>query len=109
MEDRPDWAFGLFTPEAIEAKRAYYTSLRTENEQARVYEPRLASNAKPERNAAIWRERKEQGTTLAALGQKYGLTRGRIREIVVAEDRRLTCRVRFNELRKQEEGASYGG
>jgi hypothetical protein len=110
MVDRPDWAFGQFTAEAIEAKRAYYMSLQTEKEkaqeakrlpreEARLYKPRATPHAKPERNAAIWRERKEEGTTLAALGQKYGLTPGRVRQIVAKEDWLIKRRAYFNELR----------
>jgi len=65
--------------------------------------------AKPERNLAIWRERKEAGTTLRALGEKHGLTPERIRQIVAKEDRRIKRRTYFNELRKQKEGANHGG
>ena len=60
-----------------------------------------------ERDLAIHRERKEQGTTLAALGRKYGITRERVRQVVAREDRRLKQRARFNEIRKQTEGVSY--
>lgn len=62
-----------------------------------------------ERDLAIHRERKEQGTTFEALGQKYGITRERVRQVVGREDRRLQQRARFNEIRKQREGASYVG
>ena len=62
-----------------------------------------------ERDLAIHSERKEQGTTLAALGIKYGVTRERVRQIVAREDRRLRQHARFAEIRKQKEGASYGG
>jgi DNA-directed RNA polymerase sigma subunit (sigma70/sigma32) len=55
------------------------------------------------RNQSIWRERKEEGTTLQALGEKHGLTRERIRQIVAKEDRRIKRRAYFNELRKQKE------
>lgn len=117
MEDRPDWAFGLFTPEAVEAKRTYYMSLRTEKEEeqetkrlvreeARFYKPRATPHAKPERNVAIWKARKEEKTTLAALGQQHGLSRERIRQIVAKEDRRRARRAYFDELRKQKEEAS---
>ena len=54
------------------------------------------------RNQAIWKERKEQGTTLSAIAEKYGVTRERVRQIVAKEDRRI-------ELRKQKEGATHGG
>lgn len=68
---------------------------------------------KPNRNAEIWRERKEQGTTLEALAQKYGLTRERIRQIVAKRDRQI----RFEEFkaqvaaqRQQEQAeANHGG
>lgn len=119
MADRPDWAFGQFNPEAIEAKHAYYLSLRTEKEEAqqtkrldreeaRLRDRRPYPWEKAERNLAIWRERKEEGTTFAALGQKYGLTPARIRQIVAKEDRRRKRRAYFDVLRKQKEGASYG-
>lgn len=120
MEDRPDWALGQFSAEAIEAKRVYYLSLHTEEEEAqkakrlereetRLRNPRPTPNAKPERNIAIWKERKEGGTTLRGLADKYGLTPERIRQIVAKEDRRRKRRAYFDELRKQKEGASYGG
>lgn len=111
--DSPDWAFGLFTPEAIEAKRAYYTSLQTKEgeaekakllakEEARLRSARPTPHAKPERNLAIWKERKEQGTTLGGLGKKYGLTVERVRQIVAKEDRRLARLEYFDALRKQD-------
>jgi DNA-directed RNA polymerase specialized sigma subunit len=121
MEDRPDWAFGVFTAEAIEAKRKYYMSLRTEadriaeqkclkREEVMLNRPRPVSpHAKPERNQAIWKERKEQGTTLSAIAEKYGLTRERVRQIVAKEDRLIARRAFFDELRKQKEGATHGG
>jgi Mor family transcriptional regulator len=62
-----------------------------------------------ERDLAIHREHKEQGTTFAALGRKYGITGTRVRQVVHREDRRLQRRAHFNEVRKQREGASYGG
>jgi len=117
MADRPDWAFGQFTPEAIEAKREYYLSLRTEGdhireekrllrEEARLNRPRgVNPNAKPERNYAIWAERKEQGTTFRALGEKHSLSPARVRQIVEKEDRKITRRAHFNALRKQKEQA----
>jgi hypothetical protein len=118
MADRPDWAFGVFTPEAIEAKWDYFLSLRTEEdhireekrllrEEARLNRPIPASpHAKPERNLAIWQERKEQGTTFRVLGEKHGLSQERIRQIIAKEDRRIKRRAYFNELRKQKEGAT---
>lgn len=120
MEDRPDWAFGVFTAEAIEAKRKYYMSLRTEadriaeqkclkREEAMLNRPRPVSpHAEPERNQAIWKERKEQGTTFRELGEKHGLSPGRVREIVIGMDRRIERRAFFDELRKQKEGATMG-
>lgn len=62
-----------------------------------------------ERDLAIHKERKEQGTTFAALGQKYGLTPARVRQIVVRHDHILERRAGFNALRKQREGANHGG
>lgn len=62
-----------------------------------------------ERDLAIHRERKEQGTTFAALGQKYGLTPERVRQIVTRHDHMFERRAHFNELRKQREGANHGG
>lgn len=114
MGGKPEWAFGLFTPEAVKAKHDYYINLRTEDdriraekrllrEEANLNRPRPTSpHAKPERNLAIWKERKEQGTTLKALGVKYGLGPERIRQIVAKEDRRRARRAYFNELRKQK-------
>jgi hypothetical protein len=120
MADRPDWAFGQFTPEAIEAKRNYYMSLRTEEdgvrmekrllrEEDRLQRRRPNPNAKHERNVAIWKERKEEGATFQALADKHGLTRERIRQIIAKEDRMIARRAYLNELRNQREGASYGG
>ena len=40
-----------------------------------------------ERDAAIHREHRTQGTTLAALGRKYGVTPERVRQIVAKRDR----------------------
>jgi hypothetical protein len=120
MADKPVWAYGKFTPEAIKAKHEYYLSLRTEEDRIReekrllreevnLNRPRPASpHAKPERNLSIWKERKEQGTTLRALGEKHGLGPERIRQIVAKEDRRLKRRAYFDELRKQRE-QNYGG
>lgn len=110
--ERPDWAFGQWTPEAVAAKRAYYVWVGSEIDR-RVAEKRARKEARPrrlnlntkrERNLAIWRERKEQGTTLQVLGEKYGIGKERVRQIVAKEDRRI----RFAELRKQREteGAS---
>ena len=71
------------------------------------YKPRpLPSNAKPERNTAIWRERKEEGTPLRALGEKHGLTTERIRQIVAKEDRIRKRREYFNAQRRLREGAN---
>ena len=62
-----------------------------------------------ERDLAIHREHKEQGTTFAALGRKYGVTPERVRQVVAREDRRAAQQARIDEARKQKEGASYGG
>lgn len=62
-----------------------------------------------ERDLSIWEERKTTVITLKALAEKHGVTRERIRQIVSKEDRRRARRAHFNELRKQREGASYGG
>ena len=62
-----------------------------------------------ERDLAIHREHKEEGTTFAALGRKYGITGARARQVVHRENRRLQQRAYFNEVRRQREGASYGG
>jgi DNA-directed RNA polymerase sigma subunit (sigma70/sigma32) len=66
-------------------------------------------NAKPERNLAIWQERKEVGTTLRALAKKHGLTFERIRQIVAKEDRRIERLAYFDGMHKQKEGATHGG
>ena len=60
---------------------------------------------KPERNIEIGKERKEDGATFAALGQKHGITRERVRQIVAKEDRKIARRAYFNGLRKQTGGA----
>jgi DNA-directed RNA polymerase sigma subunit (sigma70/sigma32) len=60
-----------------------------------------------ERDLAIWRERREHGTTFGAMGQKYGITRERVRQVVGREDRRAARQARIDEARKQKEGASY--
>lgn len=62
-----------------------------------------------ERDLAIHREHKEEGTTFAALGRKYGVTPERVRQVVAREDRRLQQRARFNEVRRQREGANNDG
>ena len=62
-----------------------------------------------ERDLAIHREHKEEGTTFAALGRKYGVTPERVRQVVARDDRRAAQQARIDEARKQKEGASYGG
>ena len=62
-----------------------------------------------ERDLAIHREHKEEGTTFAALGRKYGVTPERVRQVVAREDRRAAQQARIDEARKQKEGASYVG
>jgi hypothetical protein len=62
-----------------------------------------------ERDLAIHRERKEQGTTFAALGRKYGITCERARQVVGREDRRAAQQARIDEARKQREGADHVG
>jgi hypothetical protein len=62
-----------------------------------------------ERDLAIHREREEQGTTFAALGRKYGLTRERARQVVGREGRRAAQQARIDEARKQREGADHVG
>ena len=59
-----------------------------------------------ERDLAIWGERKEHGTTFAALGQKHGITRERARQVVGREGRRAAQQARIDERRRQEEGAN---
>jgi DNA-directed RNA polymerase sigma subunit (sigma70/sigma32) len=49
-----------------------------------------------DRDFAIWRERKEKGTTLEALAKKYSITRERVRQIVARQDQQIY-------------GASHGG
>lgn len=118
MADRPDWAFGLFTPDAIEAKREYYMSFQAGREESwgakqlvreesRIYSPRPSPHAKPERNAAVWADRKA-GATLRAVAEKHGISPERVRQIVAKEDRRLKRRAYFDALRKQKEEASHG-
>jgi DNA-directed RNA polymerase sigma subunit (sigma70/sigma32) len=41
------------------------------------------------RRKAIWRERKEEGATLQAIGDKYGVTKERVRQIVAKRDREI--------------------
>jgi hypothetical protein len=59
-----------------------------------------------ERDLAIHREHKEQGTTFAALGRKYGITRERARQVVGREGRRAAQQARIDEARKQKEGTN---
>lgn len=115
MEDKPDWAFGDFSPEAVSAKSEYYSSLfgptkeeRLSREEARLRAPVRSPNAKPERNGDIWRERVDGHLTLEALAKKYGITRERVRQIVAKESRRRARLAYFNELRKEKGGASNG-
>ncbi len=53
----------------------------------------LANALDPERNAAIIRAR-EAGASLGALARLYGLSRERIRQIVIQYERRATRRPR---------------
>ena len=41
------------------------------------------------RRKAIWRERKEEGATLQAIGDRYGITKERVRQIVAKRDREI--------------------
>jgi Mor family transcriptional regulator len=59
-----------------------------------------------ERDLAIHREHKEEGTTFAALGRKYGITGTRVRQVVGREGRRAARQARIDEARKQREGTN---
>jgi len=61
-----------------------------------------ATHAKSKRNLAIWKERKEQGTTFRALGVKYNVGPERIRQIVAKEDRRQKEQTEFRILRHKD-------
>jgi Sigma-70, region 4 len=116
MVDKPDWALGQFTPEAIEAKSAYYTYCamggaegereRQEREERSLErEARRLERPRPnhERDTTIWRERKEAGTTYRAIGEKHGVSVERVRQIVARLERDAERRKFFNERRERKE------
>jgi len=41
------------------------------------------------RRKAIWREHREEGATLQAVGDRYGITKERVRQIVTKRDREI--------------------
>jgi uncharacterized protein (DUF3084 family) len=43
----------------------------------------------PSRNREIWRLRKEEGLTYAAIGKRFGISSGRTHQIVLREEQRL--------------------
>ena len=100
MEDNPDWwsspisdeAWEQTLVEAEERRDREYSKQMTEAEarsarRKAVWEE--FGNDSLKRRKAIWRERKEEGATLQAIADRYGVTKERVRQIVAKRDREI--------------------
>jgi len=96
MVDDPDWWSSPISDEAwsqrlaaAEQRRAkQYADLQGRWTKRNAVWAEFGDDS-DKRSEAIWRERKEEGATLQAIGDKYGVTKERVRQIVAKRDREI--------------------
>ena len=100
MEDNSGWWSSLTSEEEwkqrlTEAEERWDREYREKSAEDKARSARRAAvwkefgNDGASRRKAIWRERKEEGATLQAIGDRYGITKERVRQIVAKRDREI--------------------